>query len=233
LRQRRHHLPFLDQPVDRPAALATGGRTVQRTRRRLATVLFTDLVGSTERASSMGDHAWRDLLERHESLLHQHVADAGGRVVKMIGDGSLSVFDGPARAIGCASEFAEAARRLNLDVRAGLHSGECELLDEDIAGIAVHIGARVSALAGAGEVFVSRTVKDLVVGSGLEFAPRGTHELKGVPGSWELFALADARSPTVPVAAEQPSVRSSDRIVLAAARRAPGLLRLAGRFARS
>jgi class 3 adenylate cyclase/pimeloyl-ACP methyl ester carboxylesterase len=224
---------FMGPFIDAVERMATGGRTAQRTRRMLATVLFTDLVGSTERASRIGDRAWRDLLERHQSLFHQHVADAGGRVVKMIGDGSLSVFDGPARAIGCASEFAEAARALNLDVRAGLHSGECELLDEDIAGIAVHIGARVSALAGAGEVFVSRTVKDLVVGSGLEFEPRGTHELKGVPGSWEPFALADAQSPTVAVAAEQPPVRSSDRIVLAAARRAPGLLRLAGRFARS
>jgi class 3 adenylate cyclase len=181
----------------------------------------------------MGDHAWRDLLEHHESLVHEHVGDAGGRVVKMIGDGSLSVFEGPARAIGCAGEFVEAARALNLDVRAGLHAGECELLDEDIAGIAVHIAARVTALARAGEILVSRTVKDLVVGSGLQFEPRGTHELKGVPGSWELSALTDTPTLTVPVVAEQPPVRTSDRVVLAGARRAPGLLRFAGRFVRS
>ena len=151
----------------------------------------------------------------------------------MIGDGSLSVFDGPARAIVCAYDFAKAARALDLDVRAGLHTGECEVVGDDVAGLAVHIGARVGALAGAGEVLVSRTVKDLVVGSGLEFNSRGIHELKGVPGSWEVFALADAGTPTVPVAPEQPPVRRSDRIVLAMARRAPGLLRMAGRVARS
>src|SRR5262249_53119636 len=149
----------------------------------------------------------------------------------IIGDGSLSVFDGPARAIGCAHEFANAARALDLDVRAGLHAGECEIADDDLAGLAVHIGARVVALAGAGEGLVSRTVRDLVVGSGLEFRARGEYELKGVPGSWELFTLADGRTPTVPVAPEPPPLRTSDRIVLAAARRAPGLLRIAGRFA--
>ena len=221
--------PFIDAVERR----VIGGRTAPRTSRMLATVLFTDLVGSTERASKMGDHAWRDLLEHHEQLLREHVAAAGGRVVKMIGDGSLSVFDGPARAIGCASEFVEAAQALNLDLRAGLHAGECELLGDDVAGIAVHIGARVSALASAGEILVSRTIRDLVVGSGLQFEPRGTHKLKGVPGNWELFALTDARSPTLPVVAEHPPARISDRVVLAAARRAPGLLRLAGRFVRS
>jgi class 3 adenylate cyclase/pimeloyl-ACP methyl ester carboxylesterase len=220
--------PFIDA-VER---MVTGGRTARQTNRMLATVLFTDIVGSTERASRMGDHAWRDLLDRYEQLLSEHVAVAGGRVVKMIGDGSLSMFDGPARAIGCASEFVEAAAALTLDVRAGLHSGECELLDEDVAGIAVHIGARVSALARGGEILVSRTVRDLVVGSGLRFEPRGVHELKGVPESWELFAVSDARSPTLPVVVEEAPLRSSDRVVLAAARRAPGLLRLAGRLAR-
>jgi class 3 adenylate cyclase len=220
--------PFIDA-VER---MVTGGHTARRTNRMLATVMFTDIVGSTERASRMGDHAWRDLLDRYEQLLSEHVTSAGGRVVKMIGDGSLSMFDGPARAIGCASEFVEAAAALTLDVRAGLHSGECELLDEDVAGIAVHIGARVSALARGGEILVSRTVRDLVVGSGLRFEPRGVHELKGVPESWELFAVSDARRPTLPVVAEQPPLRSSDRVVLAAARRAPRLLRLAGRLAR-
>lgn len=224
---------FMGPFIDAVERMVTGGRTTQRSQRILATVLFTDIVGSTERASRMGDRAWRDVLDRHESLLREHVTNAGGRVVQMIGDGSLSVFDGPARAIGCAHDFAEAARTLDLDVRAGLHTGECESAKDDLTGLAVHIGARVAALAGAGEVLVSRTVKDLVVGSGLEFASRGTHQLKGVPGSWELFALSDGRTPTVSIPSEQPPVRTSDRIVLAAARRAPGLLRMAGRLARN
>ena len=221
--------PFIDA-VER---MVFGGRTKQRPQRVLTTVLFTDIVGSTELASRMGDRAWRNLLDGHEQVLREHVADAGGRVVKMMGDGSLSVFDGPARAIGCAQDFAEAAQPLNIDVRAGMHTGECEIGGEDVTGLAVHIGARVVALAGAGEVLVSRTVKDLVVGSGLQFNSRGIHELKGVPGSWELFALAHDQTPTVPVVPEQPQVRASDRVVLATARRAPSLLRLAGRLARS
>jgi class 3 adenylate cyclase/pimeloyl-ACP methyl ester carboxylesterase len=224
---------FMAPFVDAVERMVTGGSATHRTQRILTTVLFTDIVGSTELASTIGDHAWRGLLDRHEELLRERVAGAGGRVVKMIGDGSLSLFDGPARAIGCAHDFAEAARALEIDVRAGLHTGECEIVDDDVAGLAVHIGARIGALAGAGDVLVSRTVKDLVVGSGLEFNSRGTHELKGVPGSWELFALAYGRTRTVPVVPEQPHVRASDRAVLAAARRAPALLRLAGRFARS
>ena len=223
---------FMSPFVDAVERMVTGGRTLRPTQRILATVLFTDIVGSTERASVIGDQDWRNLLARHEALLREHVADAGGRVVKMIGDGSLSVFDGPARAIVCAYDFAKAARALDLDVRAGLHTGECEVVGDDVAGLAIHIGARVGAFASAGEVLVSRTVKDLVVGSGLEFNSRGIHELKGVPGRWEVFALADAGTPTVPVPPEQPPVRRSDRIVLAAARRAPGLLRMAGRVAR-
>lgn len=224
---------FMSPFIDAAERMVSGGRAMQRTQRILATVMFTDIVGSTERASVIGDEDWRGLLGRHEALLREHVTNAGGRVVKMIGDGSLSVFDGPARAIVCACDFAKAARALDLDIRAGLHTGECEVMNDDVAGLAVHIGARVSALAGAGEVLVSRTVKDLVVGSGLEFNSRGANELKGVPGSWEVFALADAGTPTVAVAPEQRPLRRSDRIVLAAARRAPGLLRMAGRAARS
>jgi Adenylate and Guanylate cyclase catalytic domain len=147
--------PFMDA-VERMVA---GGRTVRRTRRILTTVLFTDIVGSAELASTIGDRAWRNLLDRHEELLREHVADAGGRVVKMIGDGSLSLFDGPARAIRCAHDFAAAAQALNIGVRAGLHTGECELVDDDVTGLAVHIGARVGGLASAGEVLVSRTVR--------------------------------------------------------------------------
>jgi class 3 adenylate cyclase/pimeloyl-ACP methyl ester carboxylesterase len=224
---------FMAPFVDAVERMVSGGRTTPRSQRILATVLFTDIVGSTQLASKMGDRDWRELLARHESLLRERVTDFGGRVVQMVGDGSLSVFDGPARAIACAHEFVEAARELDLEVRAGLHTGECESVEDDLAGLAVHIGARVGALAGAGEVLVSRTVKDLVIGSGFAFDTRGTHELKGVPGSWEVFALSDARTPTVSIAPEQPAVRTSDRIVLATARRAPGLLRFAGRLART
>jgi class 3 adenylate cyclase len=223
---------FMAPFVDAVERMVTGGRATSRSHRILATVLFTDIVGSTELAGMIGDRRWRELLDRHESLLRERVTESGGRVVKMIGDGSLSVFDGPARAIACAHEFVDAARELDVEVRAGLHTGECERVEDDLAGLAVHIGARVGALAGAGEVLVSRTVKDLVIGSGFAFDARGTHELKGVPGSWELFALSDARTPTVSIAPQQPEVRAADRIVLATARRAPGLLRVAGRFAR-
>jgi class 3 adenylate cyclase/pimeloyl-ACP methyl ester carboxylesterase len=220
--------PFIDA-VER---LVTAGRQTHPVRRMLATVLFTDIVGSTERASTMGDERWRDLLERHVAVLHEHVEAAGGRVVNMSGDGGLSVFDGPARAIECARGFGKSVQELGLEVRAGLHTGECEIVGDDLAGIAVHIGARVSAVAGPGEVLVSRTVKDLVVGSGLGFRPRGSHALKGVPGEWDLFALDDGRPKTVSVVPEPAQVRPSDRIVLGAARRAPALLRLAARLVR-
>ncbi len=224
---------FMAPFIDAAERMVRGAGAVRASSRLLATVLFTDIVGSTQRANALGDHAWRELLDRHESMLREHIADAGGRVIKMIGDGSLSIFDGPGRAIRCAADFAAATRALDLEVRAGLHTGECEILDEDIAGLAVHIAARVSALAAPGEVLVSRTVRDLVVGSGLRFDRRGTHELKGVPDSWELFTLADGQTPTLAVTPERPLTRPSDRIVLAAARRAPSLLRVAGRFART
>ena len=177
--------PFIDAVERR----VIGGRTAPRTSRMLATVLFTDLVGSTERASKMGDHAWRDLLEHHEQLLREHVAAAGGRVVKMIGDGSLSVFDGPARAIRCALAINDAVRGLGVEVRAGLHTGEVELRGEDVGGIAVHIAARVMAEAGPSEVVVSGAVPPLVAGSGIEFSDRGVQPLKGVPGDWRLFSV--------------------------------------------
>jgi class 3 adenylate cyclase len=223
---------FMTPFIDAIERLVTGGRTAHSAGRMLATVLFTDIVGSTERASAMGDAKWRNLLGRHEALLREHVESAGGRVVNTSGDGALSVFDGPARAIGCARAFGEAVRELGLEVRAGLHTGECESVGDDLAGLAVHIGARVSALASPGEVLVSRTVRDLVVGSGLGFRPRGSHTLKGVPGEWDLFALDDGRPTAVSVVPEPAQVRPSDRVVLSAARRAPALLRLAGRFAR-
>jgi class 3 adenylate cyclase/pimeloyl-ACP methyl ester carboxylesterase len=221
---------FMTPFVDAVERLVTGSRTPRPTRRMLATVLFTDIVDSTDRASAMGDESWRDLLGRHEELLREHVEGAGGRVVNMAGDGALSVFDGPLRAIACARSFAGAVQELALEIRAGVHTGECEIVGDDLAGLAVHIGARVSALADRGEVLVSRTVKDLVVGSGLEFTPRGVHTLKGVPGEWDLFAVDDNHPTTVPVLREPSHTRRSDRVILAAARRAPVLFRLAARF---
>jgi class 3 adenylate cyclase len=156
--------------------------------RVLATVLFTDIVGSTERAAALGDRGWRELLERHHALVRDELARASGREVDTAGDGFFASFDGPARAVRCAKAIVEGVHELGIDVRSGLHTGECELVEGKVSGIAVHTGARVASQAGAGEVLVSSTVKDLVAGSGLEFEDRGVHELKGVPGEWRLYA---------------------------------------------
>jgi class 3 adenylate cyclase len=156
----------------------------------LATVLFTDLVGSTKRAAELGDRSWRDLLERHNALVRRELERFRGVEVDTAGDGFFARFDGPARAILCAREVVGQVRSLGLEVRAGIHTGECERAGETLAGIAVNVGARVSAAAGPGEVLVSGTVKDLVAGSGLEFEDRGEHELKGVPGEWRLYAVS-------------------------------------------
>ena len=157
--------------------------------RILATVLFTDIVGSTERAAELGDRRWRELLDAHHATIRRELAQCRGREVRAIGDGFLATFDGPARAIRCACAIVEAVRSLGIEVRAGLHTGEVELMGEDVGGIGVHLGARVAALAGAGEVLVSSTVKDLVVGADLRFEDRGTHALKGIPGEWRLSAV--------------------------------------------
>jgi class 3 adenylate cyclase/pimeloyl-ACP methyl ester carboxylesterase len=154
----------------------------------LATVLFTDIVGSTERAAALGDRGWRELLERHHTLVRRELARFRGEEKDTAGDGFFATFDGPARAIRCAQSVTEQVRELGLELRAGLHTGECELHDDKVAGIAVSIGARVAGLAQPGEVLVSSTVKDLVAGSGIEFEDRGTHELKGVPGEWRVFS---------------------------------------------
>jgi class 3 adenylate cyclase len=202
--------------------------------RVLATVLFTDIVGSTEAAARMGDRAWRELLERHDALLAQAVRSDGGRVIKHIGDGALSSFDGPAKAVRCARRLCEQVRGLGIELRAGVHTGECELIGADIGGLAVHIGARVGALAKAGEVLVSSTVKDLVVGSDMRFEDRGEHELKGVPGRWRVYALAHASSASDavrPLDAAAVHMRASDRVVVSLARRAPRALRLGARLA--
>jgi class 3 adenylate cyclase len=188
------HVPWFDPD----ATLAeireflTGTREAATPDRVLATVLFTDLVGSTEHAAEIGDRRWRDLLEQHHATIRRELARYEGRELDTAGDGFFATFDGPARAIRCAGAIVRAVRPLQLEVRAGLHTGEVELVDGKVAGIAVNIGARVAGQAGPGEVLVSGTVKDLVAGSGLEFEDRGTSVLKGIPGEWRLFAVAHA-----------------------------------------
>jgi class 3 adenylate cyclase len=156
--------------------------------RQLATLLFTDIVDSTAHMAKLGDAGWRELLEQHHALIRRELARARGREVDTAGDGFFAAFDGPARAVRCAKSIVEGIRDLGIDVRSGLHTGECEVVDGKVSGIAVHTGARVAAHAGPGEVIVSSTVKDLVAGSELEFEDRGVHELKGVPGDWRLYA---------------------------------------------
>ena len=156
--------------------------------RQLATLLFTDIVDSTAHMAKLGDAGWRELLERHHALVRRELTRARGQEVDTAGDGFFASFDGPARAVRCAKSIVESVRDLGIDVRSGLHTGECELVDGKVSGIAVHTGARVAAHAGPSEVLVSSTVKDLVAGSGLEFEDRGLHELKGIPGEWRLYA---------------------------------------------
>jgi class 3 adenylate cyclase len=172
------------------AEFITGHRADVADDRVLATVLFTDIVDSTRRTAEMGDRDWHALLDAHDAVVRSQLARFRGREVSTAGDGFLAMFDGPQRAIRCAMAIRDAVQALGIQVRAGLHTGECEVRGDDIGGIAVHIGARVSALAGPNDVLVSSTLRDLVIGSGLEFEERGTHELKGVPGEWHLFAVA-------------------------------------------
>jgi class 3 adenylate cyclase len=181
----------VDPIVDEIEAFLTGTRPPSRRDRVLATVLFTDIVGSTRRAAELGDRAWREVLARHHRVLREHLVRSGGREMHTAGDGFLATFDSPSRAIGCARAAQRALRSIGLDVRAGVHTGEVEMTEDDVQGIAVHIGARVAALAGGGEVWVSSTVRELVIGSDVRFEDRGTHELRGVPGEWRLFAVVD------------------------------------------
>jgi class 3 adenylate cyclase len=174
--------------IDEIEAFVTGVRPVPEPNRALLTILFTDLVRSTERVAALGDLQWRDLLAEHNEIVRRVLERFGGREVDRAGDGFLATFDAPARAVRCALTLVSELALLQLDVRAGLHTGEVEVATEGISGIAVHIGARVAATATAGEVLVTRTVKDLTVGSGIEFRSRGTETLRGVPGQWELFA---------------------------------------------
>jgi class 3 adenylate cyclase len=172
------------------AEFLTGHQAEVADDRVLATVLFTDIVDSTRRAAEIGDRDWHALLDAHDAIVRVQLARFRGREVSTSGDGFLATFDGPQRAIRCAMAIREAVRALGIEIRAGLHTGECEVRGDDIGGIAVHIGARVSALTGPNDVLVSSTLRDLVIGSGLEFDGRGTHTLKGVPGEWHLFAVA-------------------------------------------
>jgi class 3 adenylate cyclase len=205
-----HHIPgarFL--PIDFPAHLSalqttgaivdwvddfeefvTGVRPIGFTDRVLSTVLYTDIVGSTARASTLGDAEWKQLLDRHDRLVGREIDRHRGILVKSTGDGALARFDGPARAVSCGLAIAGSASELGLEVRAGLHTGEIELRGDDIGGISAHVGARVAALAGPREVLVSRTARDLVAGSGLTFTDRGEHELKGVPDRWHVYAAS-------------------------------------------
>ena len=178
-----------DQVYDEVEEFLTGQRHPSEPNRVLATVLFTDVVSSTERLVAVGDRRWRDMVEMHDAASRRHVERYRGNLVRTTGDGMLATFDGPARAVHCAVAVRDAVRNLGLEVRAGLHTGEVEMMRDDLSGIAVHIGARVSAMAAPGEVLVSRTVKDLVAGSGLHFEDRGPHRLKGVPDEWDIYAV--------------------------------------------
>ena len=176
--------------------ILTGARPQSAPKRVLTTVMFTDIVGSTTRVARVGDHRWRRILETHDLSVRSHVAAHGGRVLKSMGDGYLAAFARPACAIHCGRALHADARALGLQVKAGIHTGECELIRGDLAGIAVHIGARVMAKASAGELLATSAVRDLVVGSGIEFAERGEHELRGVPGCWTLHAVSGGAQPS-------------------------------------
>jgi class 3 adenylate cyclase len=178
--------------LDAVEEFVTGRLPRHEVERVLATVLFTDVVSSTPQVAGMGDRRWSELLATHDDLIRAELEHFRGQEIRTTGDGFLATFDGPGRAVACACSIRDASRSLGLQIRFGLHTGELELVGTDVRGIAVHTGARVAALAGAGEVLASSTVKDLVAGSGLEFEDRGSHQLRGVPGEWRLYAVAGA-----------------------------------------
>jgi class 3 adenylate cyclase len=187
------HFPWAgdtDAVIEEIREFLTGVRVPAKADRVLATVMFTDVVGSTELASSLGDRRWTELLDAHDAAVRHELAAFRGREVKVVGDGFLATFDGPARAIRCACAIRDAASALHLEVRIGLHAGEVEVRGDDVGGVAVHIGQRVCDFARASEILVSSTIKDLVAGSDIEFDDRGEHELKGVPEQWHLFAVS-------------------------------------------
>ncbi len=238
------HAPWFTEPdkiLTEVEEFLTGSHAAPaQSHRALRTVLFTDIVASTQRAAATGDERWRAVLHRFGELTAELTERFGGTVVKSTGDGYLATFDGPTQAIRCAEGLRADAETLGIEIRAGIHSGECELLDADIGGIAVHIAARILGQAGAGEILVSRTVRDLVVGSGTGFEDRGNVELRGVPGTWQLLAV-DRRGPqagspeaelaAMPTPGRRTAMRRSDRAVEAIARRAPWILRGMARLA--
>jgi class 3 adenylate cyclase len=189
-----NHIAFIDGDdiLDELREFLTGVREPEEPERVLATVLFTDIVGSTERARQLGDRRWRELVDRHHDLVRNELVRFRGHEVDTAGDGFFATFDGPARAVRCARSIVDDVHGIGLDIRAGLHTGEVVLAGSDVRGIAVHTGARVAAQAGAGEVLVSQTVKDLVAGSGIEFEERGSRELKGLAGEWRLYAVSQS-----------------------------------------
>lgn len=213
--------------------LLTGTQVARTPDRVLATILFTDIADSTRRAAEAGDATWRRLLVQHGELARLEVDRAAGRVVKSLGDGVLAAFAGPARAIACAQALVAGVADLGMSLRAGLHTGECEAIGDDLGGIAVHIGARVGALAKPGEILVTQTVVDLVAGSGLEFADRGDHKLRGVPGTWRLHEVtgqSDARRRPADPAHEY--MTSTDRLTVRLAQHAPAAMRTLASLAR-
>jgi class 3 adenylate cyclase len=236
------HAPWIGSPDEIAGEIEqmlTGARHAPQPDRVLATVLFTDIVESTERAAQLGDARWRAVLGRHDELTRQRVTEFGGKAVKSTGDGFLATFDGPAAAIRCAEAVRDSLAQEEIRIRAGLHTGEIEQIGEDVGGLGVHLAARVCAEAGPGEILVSRTIRDLVVGSGLAFEDRGSHRLKGVPGEWGLLAVAPEGSSAgederqlarIETAGPRSAQRPTDRIAAAMARRAPGALRAAMRF---
>jgi len=227
--------------IDEFEEFLTGARRRVEPDRALATILFTDIVSSTERTTELGDERWRALIDRHDEITRAELERYGGRAIKTLGDGFLATFEGPAKAIRCARAICSEVKSLGIELRAGVHTGECDLRGDDLAGVAVNVGARIGALARPSEVWVSSTVRELVLGSGFEFADHGTHELKGVPGEWHLYAVSgDGRTDARPVSEVDPAtaaltpgpretIRPRDRALLAAASRAPGVLRGFGR----
>jgi class 3 adenylate cyclase len=234
----RDHVPWFtdaDRILNGIEEFLTGSHAApSQSHRALRTVLFTDMVASTQHVVATGDERWRAVMHRFGEITAEHAQRVGGTVVKSTGDGHLITFDGPTQAIRCAEALRVGAEALGTEIRAGIHTGECELVDNDIGGIAVHIAARILGHAAAGEILVSRTVRDLVIGSGAGFDDRGSVELRGVPGTWQLLAVdrngpragsAEAELMSAPTPGPRTAMRRSDRAVAAMARRAPWILR--------
>lgn len=238
------HAPFLTEPdkiLTEVEEFLTGSHAAPaQSHRALRTVLFTDIVASTQHAAASGDERWRAVLHRFGEVTAELTERFSGAVVKNTGDGHLATFDGPTQAIRCAEALQNDADTLGIEIRIGIHTGECELIDNDITGMAVHTAARIVGQAGAGEILVSRTVRDLVVGSGTGFEDRGSVELRGVPGTWQLLAVdrngppagsAEAELASTPTPGPQATMRPADRAVAVLARRTPWILRGAARIA--